>query len=79
MKEMLECYPLELGMTVYDVQLRNSAGKYTKNKASREQSLINEVVVTKKNYFGLVDRYRNNDVFVTEEAAKKHLDNVCIE
>lgn len=74
-----ERYPFSIGDTVFDVQLRSSKGRFTKTKASREYSLINEVVVDKKNYFNLVDRYLAKDVFMTLSAAEEHLNEVCID
>ena len=71
-------FPFTLGQTVYDVQLRNKNGKYTKKNASLEHSLINEVVVDTKNYFGLVERYNKYDVFTDYENAKEHLESVCV-
>ena len=71
-------YPLDLGATMYDVQLRGEDGKYTRTKASREHSLINEVVVTEANYFKLKKRMLKEDVFYTLDHAKKHLDEVCL-
>ena len=71
-------YPLDLGATMYDVQLRGEDGKYTRTKASREHSLINEVAVTEANYFKLKKRMLNEDVFYTVDHAKKHLDEVCV-
>lgn len=77
--EMLKaCYPLDIGATMYEVQLRSEDGKYTRTKASREHSLINEVLVTEANYFKLKKRMLKNDVFVTLEHAKKHLDEICV-
>ena len=77
--EMKSKYPFEMGQTVYDLQLRSSKGRFTKTKASREHSLINEVVVDKKNYFNLVDRYASKDVFKDRVEAEKYLESVCIE
>ena len=77
--EMKSKYPFEMGQTVYDLQLRSSKGRFTKTKASREHSLINEVVVDKKNYFGLVDRYASKDVFKDRVEAEKYLESVCVE
>ena len=71
-------FPLTLGQIVYDVQFRNENGKYTKKNASLEHSLINEVIVDKKNYFGLVDRYNRNDVFLSYDEAKAFLEKVCV-
>lgn len=75
---MRAIYPLDIGATMYDVQLRGDDGKYTRTKASREHSLINEVVVTTSNYFKLKTRMLKNDVFYTLDQAKKHLDEVCV-
>ena len=78
-EDMIKKYPFEMGQVVYDLQLRSSKGRFTKTKASREHSLINEVVVDKKNYFNLVDRYASNDVFTDRVEAEKYLESVCIE
>ena len=75
---LLEAFPFELGQVVYDIQLRNETGKYTRSSASLEHSRINEVEVTKKNYFGLVDRYKNNDVFFELQEANDYLVRVCV-
>ena len=72
-----EKYPLELGETVYDVALKNAQGKYTKTKPSLEHCTITPVTVDEKNYFKLVARMRNNDVFLGEAAAKAHLETIC--
>lgn len=72
-------FPLTLGRTVYDVQLRNDKGRYARKNASLEHSLINPVVVDEKNYFSLVERYRTYDVFLDEETARAHLEAVCIQ
>ena len=72
-----EKYPLELGETVYDVALKNAQGKYTKTKPSLEHCTITPVTVDEKNYFKLVARMRNNDVFLSEAAAKKYLETIC--
>ena len=77
--EMLKAtYPLDIGATMYDVQLRGENGRYTRTKASREHSLINEVVVTETNYFKLKKRMLKNDVFFSRIEAENYLDNVCI-
>jgi hypothetical protein len=75
--EMTTTFPLELGQTVYDVQLRNANGRYTKKHPSLEHSLINEVVVDTKNYFGLVERMRKLDVFRDREGAQRALEFAC--
>lgn len=76
LEDMLKTYPLTLGTTVYDLQLRGENGRYTRTKASREHSVINEIVVDKKNYFKLVDRL-GYDVFTSLEAANEYLDKIC--
>ena len=73
-----ETFPFNMGQTVYDVQLRNENGRYTRKNASLEHSLINEVVVDEKNYFGLVSRYKRNDVFFNYESAREFLEHICV-
>ena len=75
---MREAFPFFIGQTVYDVQLRNEKGRYAKKNVSLEHSLINEVVVDEKNYFGLVERYKRNDVFFHYESARAFLESVCV-
>ena len=75
---MKTLYPLDIGATMYDVQLRGEDGKYTRTKASREHSLINEVEVTETNYFKLKKRLLKNDVFFTLDHAKMYLDEICV-
>ena len=72
-----EMFPFSLGQTLYDVQLRNDKGRYAKKNASLEHSLINEVTVDEKNYFGLVERYKRHDVFARYKDAKEYLECVC--
>lgn len=79
LEDMMKMYPLAVGQTVYDVQLRSSKGRFTKTKASREHSYINEVIVDKKNYFNLVERLNAKDVFTTNEAAEEFINSVCVE
>lgn len=75
--ELLEMFPFKLGQEVYDVQLRNAQGKYTKKKPSIEHCLINKVVVDEKNYFSIVKRFRNNDVFLDFDTADAYLMDIC--
>lgn len=75
---MKDAFPFTLGQIVYDVQLRNEKGRYAKKNVSLEHSLINEVVVDEKNYFGLVERYKRNDVFFGYNEAKAFLESVCV-
>ena len=75
---MKDAFPFSLDQTVYDVQLRNEKGRYAKKNVSLEHSLINEVVVDEKNYFGLVERYKRNDVFCSYGDARAYLESVCV-
>ena len=77
-EQMSKQFPFQLGQTVYDVQLRSSKGRYTKNKASKEHSLINEVVVTRDNYFELIERYESQEVYLVKEYAEQYIDSVSI-
>lgn len=77
-KSMRKDFPFDLGQTVYDIQLRNDKGRYVNKNASLEHSRISEVIVDNKNYFGLVERYNNNDVFFDYESANAHLKKVCV-
>ena len=70
-------FPFDFGETVYDVQLRGENGRYTKKNPSREHSVVNEVIVDKKNYFNLVDRYNQKDVFTELKLAEEYLDSIC--
>jgi hypothetical protein len=72
-----EDFPFDMGQKVYDVALKNAQGRYTKTKPSREHCTITEVEVNEKNYFGLVKRLNNNDVFFNQEDAESYLDHVC--
>ena len=76
---MLDTFPFTMGDVVYDVQLRSNKGRFTKTKASRGYSTISEVVVDKKNYFNLVERYTKNDIFRSKIEAEKYLDEICID
>lgn len=74
---MNHAFPLVLGQTVYDVQLKNDKGRYAKKNASLDHSVINEVIVDTKNYFGLVERYLRQDVFLDYDTANAFLKEVC--
>lgn len=73
----MSTYPFRIGETVYDLQLRNDKGRYTKKNPSYEHSVINEVVVDEKNYFKLVARYNAFDVFKIRADAEDYLKSVC--
>lgn len=75
--QVQEKYPLDLGQVVYDIALKNAQGKYTKIKPSIEHCTVTPVTVDEKNYFKLVARMRNNDVFLSEAAAKTYLESIC--
>lgn len=72
-----DTFPFVLGQTVYDIQFRDENGRYTKENISLEHTLINEVVVNEKNYFSLVERYHNKDVFIDRESANAYIFNIC--
>ena len=74
---MKEAFPFELGQEVFDIQLRDETGKYTKKNASLEHSRINPVTVGESNYFSLVKRYKENDVFSDLKDATEFLNTVC--
>ena len=74
---MHQKYPLDLGQVVYDVALKSAQGRYTKTKPSLEHCTITEVVVDEKNYFKLVKRMTNKDVFMSMESAKTYLESIC--
>lgn len=76
---LVECFPLELGATVYVLELRNSKGRFTKSKACKEHSSISEVVVDTKNYFKLVERYRDGEAFTVRTAAECQLTALCVD
>lgn len=75
--DMKKKFPFNLGDTVYDLELRNEKGRYAKKNPSFEHSLINEVVVTKNNYFNLIERMEDLDVFFDRESAEVILKKKC--
>ena len=79
LKRMRQQFPLEMGAIVYDVQLRSETGRFTRTKVSKEHSFINEVTVTEKNYFNLVNRYNNKDVFLTLCEAEEYINLRCVD
>lgn len=79
MNAVRETFPFDLEQIVYNVQLRNAQGRFTKTKASRDNSHIDEVVVDKKNYFKLVDKLNNNEVFTSLADAENYLFSVCVD
>jgi hypothetical protein len=74
---MKDTFPFVFGQTVYDVQLRNEKGRYARKNPSLKHSRINEVVVDEKNYFGLVERYNRQDVFIDYDTVDAFLMDVC--
>ena len=77
LEELKEDFPFTIGQVVYDVQLKNSKGRYAKANPSFEHSTISEVAVSRKNYFSLVERYENNDVFTSYDDAEAFLKERC--
>ena len=77
LKTMKEAFPFTIGQTVYDVALKNTQGRYTTTKPSFEHSTISELVVTEKNYFKLVDRAKQSDIFFDKDEAEFYLKWVC--
>lgn len=77
LNELREIFPFDLGQVVFDIALKDEKGRYTKTAPSLEYSIVNEVVVDEKNYFGLVERYNRNDVFVFREDAEDYLKSIC--
>ena len=76
-ESMLKMYPFNVDDVVYELILKNNKGRFTKSKPSREHSIIEEVLVTKKNYFSLVDRYNEGFVFTTLDDAEAQLKSLC--
>jgi len=70
-------FPLSIGQIVYDLQLRDAKGRYTKTNPSRTHSKINKIVVNEDNYFELVRRMKLKDVFVNEDTAISYLSVLC--
>lgn len=74
---IIENFPFELNTTVYAIELRNEKGRFTKKNPSFEHSSIVNMTVDTKNYFKLVDRYKNNEVFLDEDIAQCRLEMLC--
>ena len=72
-----ESFPFDLGQVVYDIQLKDEKCRFTKTNPSFEHSVVNEVVVDTKNYFSLVERFENNDVFTSYDDAVMYLHLLC--
>lgn len=70
-------FPFDLGQIVWDLVLKNTNGRYTKNTPSLEYSTITEVTVDEKNYFKLAERYKRNYVFTDFDTAEKYLRTIC--
>jgi hypothetical protein len=77
--EMKEAFPFMLGQVVYDIALKDDKGRYTKTEPSYEHSEIIEVVVEEKNYFTLVNRYKQGDVYADFDEADACLWYLCAE
>lgn len=76
-EDITKMFPLRLGEVVYEIQLRDSTGKYTKNKPNYGCSSIVEVVVTTKNYFKLVDKLKEGLISKSHGRAETNLKNSC--
>ena len=76
-EDLYEEFPFFIGQTVYDVALKNANGRYTKTNPSLEHSSITPVEVTEKNYFKLVERMYNDDVFEEFSEAEEYLKSIC--
>ena len=72
-----DMFPFYLGQTVYEIAFKNEKGRYTKKDPSFEHSEITEIEVTEKNYFKLVKRYENDDVFCSRDGAELYLEYIC--
>jgi hypothetical protein len=77
LQDMRETFPFYIGQVVYDVALKNAQGRYTKMHPHIDYCTITEVEVNEKNYFSLVKRFRNHDVFDNRETAEEYLKSVC--
>ncbi len=71
--DVAKYFPLRLGETIYTIQWRDAGGKFTKKNATPEQSSVVAVVVTKRNYFSLVEKFNNKEAFVNETKAVEYL------
>ena len=76
-ESMLKMYPFNVNDVVYELVLKNNKGRFTKTKPSREYSVIEEVTVTKKNYFNLVDKHNEHLVFTVLTDAEAQLSSIC--
>ena len=77
LRTLKSVFPFDLGQRVYDIALKDAKGKFTKTKPSLKYSIINEVLVDEKNYFGLVKRLHRKDVFTERETAEEFLKFIC--
>ena len=70
-----ETFPLKIGQVIYDVQLRDDQGRYSREEtASQAHSTIIPIAVNRRNYFNLVERYSNKShLFTCRENAEKYL------
>lgn len=72
-----EVFPFNMGEVVYDVALKNKKGQYSKSHPSLGHCEISEVTVTERNYFSIVNRYNNHDVFRTYDEAVEYIKSIC--
>lgn len=71
-------FKVGIGDTVYDVSYRDKDGKFSNDKtqASKEKSKVVAKKVTKSNFIYVQSALMSNEMFETEEDAKKFLSNL---
>ena len=79
LEDMLSRYPLNIGEEVYELKLKSAKGRFTKTKASLKYSTVETIVVDTRNYFNLVEKLNNNELYVEREAAEVALKSICTE
>ena len=76
-EHIMKLYPINIGDTLYEVCLKNDKGRFTKTKPCKEYSSVEELTVDTKNYFKLVEKFNNNEIFFVKKDAQKYLDSLC--
>lgn len=76
-EELLNMYPFNVDDVVYELILKNDKGRFTKKSPSIEHSAIVETTVTKRNYFTLMEKYKNCLAFTDENEATSYLNKIC--
>lgn len=72
-------FPIPMGATTYEVKLKGANGRFTTTKASKQHSVINEIIATPQNYFKLREKWFNGTLFLYSEDAHNYLDKMCID